>query len=69
MTDSSEDSKDHVDLFNPPHDAERMFEQIKLARMFKEKAAERAQKRYDAIKAMPPLKIKNDHVLELSDDG
>lgn len=69
MTDSSEDSKNHVDLFNPPLDAERMFEQIKLARMFKEKATERAQKRYDAIKAMPPLKTKNDHVLELSDDG
>ena len=69
MTDSSEDSKNHVDLFNLPLDAERMFEQIKLARMFKEEAAERAQKRYDAIAAMPPLKIKNDHVIELSDDG
>lgn len=69
MIDGSEDSKNHVDLFNPPLDAEHMFEQIKLARMLKEEAAERAQKRYDAIAAMPPLKIKNDHVVELSKDG
>ena len=69
MTDSSEDSKNHVDLFNPPLDAELMSEHIKLARMFKEEAAKRAQKRYDAIAAMPPLKINNDHVIELSDDG
>lgn len=68
MTDNS-DSKDHVDLFNPPLDAESMFKQIKLARMLKEEAAERAQKRYDAIAAMPPLKIKNDHVVKLSNEG
>ena len=68
MTASSND-KEHVDLFNPPLDAESMFEQIKLARMLKEEAAERAQKRYDAIAAMPPLKIKNDHVVKLSSDG
>lgn len=69
MIDSSEDSESHVDLFNPPLDAERMFEHIKLARMFKEEAAERAQKRYDAIAAMPPLKIQDDHILKLSNDG
>lgn len=68
MSDSS-NSKDHVDLFNPPLDAESMFEQIKLARKLKEEAAERAQKRYDAIAAMPPLKIKNDHVIKLSNTG
>ena len=69
MTDSGEDSKNHFDLFNPPPDAERMFEHIKLARMFKEEAAERAQKRYDAIAAMPPLKIQDDPILKLSNDG
>ena len=68
MADSS-DNKNHVDLFNPPLDAETMFEQIKLARMLKEEAAEHAQKRSDAIAAMPPLEIKNDHVIKLSNAG
>ena len=65
----SSDNKDNGDLFNPPFDVESMFEQIKLARMLKEEAAERAQKRYDSIAAMPPLKIKNDHVIKLSNTG
>ncbi len=63
------DSKSYVDLFNPPFDAERLFEQIELARTLKKEAAKRAQKRYDDIAAMPPLKTKNDHVVKLSSDG
>lgn len=63
------DSKDYVDLFNPPLGAERMFQQIKIARMFKEEAAQRAQKNYDAVAARPPLKIKNNPVMKLSNDG
>lgn len=52
MTDDHNQT-DSMDLFNPPSSVQ---DTIDLARRLKQDAEKRAQERYDAIAAMPPLK-------------